>query len=238
MKRYALFLGCTIPTRALNYEVSARKIAARLGVELIDLPFTCCGYPVEPVDRESAVLMAVRNLALAEELSLDIVTLCSACTGTLTRFSQLDGEEWKTEPSLLNRLESIGVKYKRSVKVRHYARMLLEDFGADKLKGLMTRSLEGLKVLAHYGCHYTRPSECYVGFDDPETPHTLDDLVEATGAISVDIPRKRECCGAALLAIDKSLALAMTERKLQAAKKAGIDALVVICPFCGIAYDR
>ncbi len=236
MIRYALFLGCTMPARALNYELSARRVAAKLGIDLVDLPFTCCGFPAEPIDRESAMLMAIRNLALAEERRLDIVALCSACTGVLTRFS-CEGED-EDSRAILGRLESFGVKYNHSVKVRHFARMLYEDYGVEKLRERMTRSLEGLRVLVHYGCHYLRPSDLYEGFDDPEVPHTLDDLVEATGASSLDVPNRSMCCGAALLAVDKSLALAMTEMKLRAAKEAGVDALVVVCPFCGIAYDR
>ena len=46
MKTYALFLGCTIPARQPNYELSARKALAKLGVELVDLPnLTCCCPP-------------------------------------------------------------------------------------------------------------------------------------------------------------------------------------------------
>ena len=41
-----LFLGCTVPVRNLNYELSARKAAEALGVELVDLPQAgCCGFP-------------------------------------------------------------------------------------------------------------------------------------------------------------------------------------------------
>jgi len=236
MNRYALFLGCTLPIRALNYELSARKVAAKLGVELVDLPFTCCGFPVESVDHKSAMLMSLGNLALAEAKHLDIVTLCSACVGTLTRFSHFENKDSATE--VARSLESSGIKYDQSVRVRHFARMLFEEFGVEKLQETMSRSLKGLKVLTHYGCHYSRPSESYGGFDDPESPHTLDALVEATGAESIDACRKSLCCGAALLAIDKDAALSMMETKLQIAKDTGADAIIVVCPFCGITYDR
>jgi len=35
--KYALFLGCTIPARSRNYELSARKVAQELGIELVDI---------------------------------------------------------------------------------------------------------------------------------------------------------------------------------------------------------
>jgi heterodisulfide reductase subunit B len=36
MKSYAIFLGCTIPARQPNYELSARKTLEKLGVNLVD----------------------------------------------------------------------------------------------------------------------------------------------------------------------------------------------------------
>ena len=30
--QYILYLGCTVPVRALNYEISARKVAEKLGL--------------------------------------------------------------------------------------------------------------------------------------------------------------------------------------------------------------
>ncbi|MEM3061566.1 MAG: heterodisulfide reductase-related iron-sulfur binding cluster, partial [Candidatus Bathyarchaeia archaeon] len=69
---YALFLGCTSPVRAQNYELATRKVANALGIKLIDLGFLCCGYPMESIDRKTALLMASRNLALSEKNGLNI----------------------------------------------------------------------------------------------------------------------------------------------------------------------
>ncbi|MBN1178364.1 MAG: hypothetical protein JXD18_04080, partial [Anaerolineae bacterium] len=89
MSRYALYLGCTVPVRGMNYEISARRVAERLEIELVDVRgFSCCGFPVKPLNQEAGLLMAARNLALAEEQGLDVLTLCSACTGTLTEANQ------------------------------------------------------------------------------------------------------------------------------------------------------
>ncbi|MBW2018301.1 MAG: hypothetical protein JRJ01_15935 [Deltaproteobacteria bacterium] len=49
--KYALFLGCTIPARSRNYELSARKVAEELGIELVDIErFICCGFPVKSAE--------------------------------------------------------------------------------------------------------------------------------------------------------------------------------------------
>ena len=35
--KYALFLGCTVPIRGQNYELSARAVANTLGIEFVDI---------------------------------------------------------------------------------------------------------------------------------------------------------------------------------------------------------
>ena len=39
---------------AFAYEISARKVLAKLGVELVEMPeFNCCGLPLDPVSHET-----------------------------------------------------------------------------------------------------------------------------------------------------------------------------------------
>ena len=79
--KYALFLGCTVPSRGRNYEMAARLVAEKVGLELVDIPeFTCCGFPLRAVSFDTTILMCAKNLALAEKQGLNITTLCSACT--------------------------------------------------------------------------------------------------------------------------------------------------------------
>ena len=81
----AFFLGCTIPVRAQNYELSTLKVAKALGIELQNLPSAgCCGYPVRSVDENQARLVAAAVLADAEAVSDQLITICTACTGVLT----------------------------------------------------------------------------------------------------------------------------------------------------------
>ena len=61
--KYALFLGCTIPARLIQYELSARAVLEKLKVELIDIKeFNCCGYPLGNTDFKASILAASRNL--------------------------------------------------------------------------------------------------------------------------------------------------------------------------------
>ena len=98
--------------------------------------------------------------------------------------------------------------------------------------------MEGLKLASHYGCHYLKPSDVYDKFEDPEFPRSLDELISALGAETVEYEEKMQCCGGVILDIDDKIALAMTQRKLDHVKAAGVDAIILICPLCGSMYDR
>ena len=214
---YALFLGCTIPARSRNYEMSARKVAEAVGLELVDLPeFTCCGFPLKAMEHKASLLTNGRNLSFAEEKGLNIVSLCSSCTSALTE----DALELNTNDELRKEinaeLSKIGRQYNGTVRVKHFARVLWEEVGVDRIKKAVNKDLSMLRVAVHYGCHYLKPSDIYDGFDSVENPVTLDQLVELTGAKSVDYVGKKKCCGGPVVAADVDTALMVAKRKLDA----------------------
>jgi len=224
---------------ARHYELSARKVAKKLGVELVDVQdFACCGFPIMSVDQETALLMAARNLSIAEGLGLDICTICNGCASTLTEASKELMHNDRLREKVNEKLQKIGRTYKGNVKVKHFARVLYEDVGPEKIKSQVKNSLEGLKLASHYGCHYLKPSDVYDKFEDPEFPRSLDELISALGAETVEYEEKMQCCGGVILDIDDKIALAMTQRKLDHVKAAGVDAIILICPLCGSMYDR
>jgi len=236
--RYALYLGCTAPVRAMNYELAARHTASRLGIELVDInDFGCCGFPLKSVHHEAALLLSARNLALAEEQGLDICALCSSCTGTLAEANHaLQNEELRERVN--EELETTtGRRYNGAIRVRHLARVLYEEVGPERIQEAVTVDLSGLRLAAHYGCHYLKPNDVHDGFDDPENPHSLDQLIEALGAASIYYEGREQCCGGGILGADEETALALPHLKLERVVAAGADALVVICPFCDIMYE-
>ncbi|MCJ7593288.1 MAG: CoB--CoM heterodisulfide reductase iron-sulfur subunit B family protein [Desulfobacterales bacterium] len=236
--KYALFLGCTIPARSRNYELSARKVAGKLGIELVDIEkFICCGFPIKSADLRSAMILGAYNLALAEKNGLDLCTLCSSCASALTEVAHHLSEDERAREEINANLSRLGLQYKGGVKVRHFARVLYEEVGPEELKKHFTKSLEGLRVASHYGCHYLKPSEIYENFDQVEDPHTLDELVALTGATVVDYPNKKRCCGGPILPVDEKTSLAVAKEKLDDIAEAGADAINLICPFCSVMYD-
>jgi heterodisulfide reductase subunit B len=238
-EKFALFLGCTVPARCMNYEASARKVAEKLGVGFVDIPeFSCCGYPIKAISHDSFLSIAASNLAIAEAKGLDIVVLCSACGATLTKANAIlirDGDERKRINKLI---EPLGRRYNGNVIVKHFARFLYEDIGLERIKGKVEKPLTGFKVAAHYGCHYLKPSDIFDGFDDPKMPRSLDALIEATGASSLNYIERKYCCGGGIVGVNEETAIKMSKRKLDFIKEAGVDAMVLICPFCDIMYEE
>lgn len=235
--KYAYFPGCVTPQKENAYELSARKVAEKLGMQLIDLEgANCCGFFVEPVDHLTATILAARDLSLVEENGFDAITLCPACSGHFTRvrLELLRDEEIRNRVN--EALKEVNKKFEGSFKVKHFVNVLLEDVGIEKVRNSVTKQLSQLKVAPHYGCHILKPS-AEIQFDNPEDPRVLDSLIKATGAECLDYVEKRLCCGAPVMGVDEKLALKILREKLKSTQRVGADAIVTFCPFCHLHFD-
>jgi len=235
--KFLIFLGCAIPYRVSSYEISARKVLGKLGIELVEMPeFNCCGLPLDPVSHETMLILAAKNLALAEQQGLNIITLCPGCAGTLKKVNKTLKADKALKEEINAHLKEAGLEFKGTIDVKHLLQVLKEDVGIEKIKAQVTKPLSNLKVAEHNGCHILRPKDI-IGFDDPEDPQTLKMLIEATGATCLDYIDETECCGAPSVGVSDKIALALARDKLNHIKQVEAQALVTICPFCHIMYD-
>lgn len=235
--RFALFLGCTIPARLNQYESSSRAVLGKLGVGLVDIrEFNCCGYPLRNISFKTFVLFSARNLALAEKENLNLMALCECCYGSLKKVDNLMKENASLRKEINTILEREGLRYEGGVEVRHLLSLLYHEVGIESIKKKIEKTYEGLKVATHYGCHVLRPSQV-VQFDNPVVPSIFDQLVEVTGAESIDWATKLECCGAPVWGINDELSMDLTEKKLKDGRKSGADYLCSACPYCHIQFD-
>jgi len=235
--KYLMFLGCAIPYRVSGYEISSRKILQKLGVELVEMSeFNCCGLPLDPVSHEMMLMLAARNLALAEQKGLNVLTLCPGCAGTLKKVNKMLKEDKALREEINSHLKESGLEFKGTIEAKHIMQVLIEDVGIEKIKDAVVKPLTMLKVTEHNGCHILRPKE-FIGFDDPEDPKTLKNLIEATGATCLDYMDETECCGAPSVGVNDKIALQLARDKLNHIKSVGAQALITICPFCHIMYD-
>ena len=237
--RYAFYLGCATPVKALKYEISTRNLAKILGIELVDIPeFSCCGFPVKSMDSFAALLMAARNLTIAEEKGMDIIGVCTGCMAILSEAKEYLEDE-KLRDKVNEKLKAIGVKeYTGRVKVKHFARFLYEDYRLDRIRDKIVTPLAPLKFGVHYGCHYMKPTHAHGHFDDPSNPSTVDDLINITGAKTINYPNKNLCCGLTIMGTAEDVSFRLAAEKLEYLSSRGVDAMVVACPSCCIAYEN
>lgn len=238
MMKFALFIGCNIPARVQHYELSARAVLDKLNVDIIDIrEFNCCGYPIRNADFKAFLLFSARNLALAEKRSLNVMTLCKCCFGSLKKADHLIKEDSSVRDEINAILAKEGLVYKGSIEVKHFLSVLHKDIGLETINKKITRSFKDLKVAVHYGCHALRPSDV-MQFDNPVAPVLFDQLLEITGAKSIEWPLKLECCGAPLLGVNDDLSMDLTEKKLAAGIQSGADYLCTACPWCQLQFDK
>lgn len=234
--KYALYLGCMIPFREMSYEISARRVARDLGIGLQEMPDTnCCGLPIDPVNHELMILLASRNLCIAEKMGLDIMTLCNGCTGILMKVNKMLKQDRDLRKQINSKLSNVGMEFQGKINVKHFVQVLF-DMGLDNLKKYITKPLDTLSVAGFTGCHIFRPSE-FMEVKNPQNPSLIDDLIELTGAKSIRYLDEFQCCGASEGSIDDRIPLFLAREKLKNAKEAGAEVMVTLCPACHQVLD-
>ena len=226
-----------IPVRLPYMESSARELLKHFDINLVEMPDAgCCPDPsLKSLDHETWTTLAARNMTIAEDMGLDILTLCNGCFETLKTVNVALKDE-KLRAKTNDRLAVVGREYQGRTEVKHLVEVLANDIGLKKLGEAVRYPLHGLRVATHYGCHLLRPSSI-LGVDDPMRPVLLDALVELTGAHSVPYYKKNLCCGAGVSGVDADTGKDLVRYKLDKVKRARADCLTVVCPFCMLQYD-
>ncbi len=235
--KYAFFLGCLVPAREPNYENSVRKIASELGVELVEMDgANCCApFSVQSVDYMSWLALAARNLCIAEQMELNILTLCNDCYESLLMTNMILKEDKETREKVNTILADVGLQFKGKTDVKIFSDVLYEDVGLENVKNAIRAPFNGLRVAVQPGCHLTKPKRIHFGERTAAT--ALDELVEATGAKSISYSAKDACCGGPLRGINDAVASNVAKQKLDSMKAARVDCIVTVCPFCFLELD-
>ena len=234
---YSYFAGCKIPYYLPQYGNSTLALLERFDVELLDLEFNCCGYPVRDIDLQSFLLAGARNLALAEQNNTDILTPCKCCFGSLKFVEHYLKHRPEIKDQVNGMLRPEGLQWEGRINVRHLLTVLHQDVGVNTLRAAVINPLEGLKVAIHTGCHALRPGNV-TQFDNPFVSGIFSDLVDVTGAESVFWSMSTECCGNPQWDKNRKLALKQMQRKLFNAKQAGADFVCTACTYCQMQFEQ
>ena len=236
--KYAYFPGCVAKSGAPELFDSTARVAEKLGIELVELTAaSCCGAGViNEGDPFLNVLLNARTFAMAENMDLDILTVCSTCQGVMRQVKwQLDNDQ-----NLLAEtnevLAKINMQYKGNVKIKHLLSALIEDYGLSKLEQQVVKPLKGLKVAPFYGCYILRPPEA-LQFEDHNKPTSLEQLITVLGAEPVHYEGETKCCGFPILFVQRNTAFEMAGTYLNNAKQKKADFMVTPCPLCHVSLD-
>jgi succinate dehydrogenase / fumarate reductase cytochrome b subunit len=236
---YAYYPGCAAKQIQKEADWSAQAISQQLGITLHDMPAaTCCGAGnLQEHDLAAALAINARIFSQAEEMGMDIVTICNTCLQTFSYANH----RLVNEPALREDINKVLVKagvrpYQGTVEVKHLIWVLVEEVGTEKLKQHLKNPLNGLKVAPFYGCHAMRPNEIFLGRGGTVNgPKYLETLISTLGGESVDYYGKDKCCGFHYMLINEKEFLHMSGGHSLEAKNAGADIMVSPCTLCDFA---
>lgn len=237
--KYALYTGCVAKGACRELLTATNIVCDKLGIELVEMTdAACCGAGVVSEDNAMvADIINARTFSLAEEAGLDIMNICITCQGVHRKCQT----KLANDPEYMARVnealrEATGREYKGTVKIKHFGKILLDDYGLDKLREAVVKPLGSVKAGAFYGCYATRPHE-YSDLSDPDDPDEMERIIEAVGATSVDYSARLKCCGFPILMMNKENSLALSGNAISSAKDAGADCVITQCPLCHLNMD-
>ena len=236
--RYALYPGCAAKGATPELYESTMAIIGRLGIQIEELTAaSCCGAGVvSEADAEVALALNARTFAQAEQLGLDVMTICGTCQGVMGGANK----RLKEDGSLLERINRLlapeGLTYHGRVTVKHLLWIVVREVGLQRLREQVRLPLEDLRIAPFYGCYILRPS-WNLGFDDPENPTSLEKVIQAVGGESVSYAGRTKCCGFPVILEKEAIAVAMAGQNMKEAKDEGADVMVTPCPLCHMSLD-
>jgi len=231
--------GCTVKTKAKNFEESTLAALKVLEVELVELPaWNCCGTVFGMSTDDLLHQMApTRNLLRVKEQGGDrVTTMCSMCYNTLKRANYLVREDEEKRRFIADVMDEETVRYEGEVEVLHLLEILRDVVGFETLKEKVKVPLKGLKLNPYYGCMLTRPQE--IGIDNLENPTIMEELLTTLGAEVISDPMKTECCGSYHTVNEVEVVVDRGYGILQSAHKRGADAMALSCPLCDYNLDH
>ena len=234
MADYAFFPGCVLSQAAEEAKMALDAIAPRLDMHLHEIPgWSCCGAThVQDIDPTTALIANARNIALAEQMEMPILTACSTCLMVMRRSKKaLDaGEKVR-----INRYLVKGeLAYNGTAKITFLLWELAKNL--KKLAPQVKKSLKDIKVACFYGCHTVRPEDA-LGFESSFNPTSFEKVVKTLGCQVVPFAKRLDCCGFhAIYSAEKS-AHKMIAQIVTAAKESKASCVVTPCPLCQMQLD-
>jgi succinate dehydrogenase / fumarate reductase cytochrome b subunit len=241
--KYAYFPGCVAQGACRELHQSTLALTLTLGIELIELKkASCCGSGTFKEDSQLLEdTVNARNIALAEELNLPLLTHCSTCQGVIGHVDERLKEFQTTNPAYIGEINSLLQKegcspYRGATEVKHLLWALVSDYGLQEIQNRVTRKLSALKCAAFYGCYLLR-AQTALPYDDPYKPESMENVFRAVGATPVYYRGRTQCCGWPISSYASAESFQMAGAHIQEALDSGADCMVTPCPLCHLNLD-
>jgi succinate dehydrogenase / fumarate reductase, cytochrome b subunit len=241
--RYAYYPGCVAQGACRELHQSTVALSKALDIELIELKkASCCGSGTFKEDSQLLEdTVNARNIALAEELNLPLLTHCSTCQGVIGHVDERLKERQGTDRAYVEQVNNLLCKegcspYRGSTEVKHLLYALIKDYGLEEIQKRVTRKLTGLKCAAFYGCYLLRAQKS-MPYDDPFQPEGMENVFRALQATPIYYRGRTQCCGWPLASYATEQSFKMAGSHIQEAIDAGADCMVTPCPLCHLNLD-
>ena len=238
-KQFAYYPGCVAEFSSKELNATTQALAPMLDIELLPMPAaTCCGAgDIAEAKPNLYLTLNVRILSQAEEMGVDVLTICNVCTLNLRRANKMVKEDPVLLEKVNQELVAAGARpYEGTKEVTHLLWYIATEEGLALLESKGPRGLNGLRVAPYYGCQLLRPSSV-MGFEDPDKPQSLERLITALGGEVADYEGKSKCCGFPILLAREETAMKESHVALAGARDAHADVMVTPCPLCHLAMD-
>ncbi len=240
-KTFAFFLGCLMPNRYPAIEKATKFVMEKLGYTLLDMErATCCPAPgvFRSFNKIDWMVIAARNICIAEKMDADILTVCNGCFGTLQEVNKHLKDNEKHRELVNEKLKLIGdYEFKGTIEVRHMTEVLGYEVGSWGIEKVIVRKLEA-RVAVHYGCHFLKPTRIRE-IQSSENPTIIEEFIAALGVESVRFKEQLTCCGAGggVKAYDTNSSMTIFSEKMKNIDEVKPDFILDICPFCHLQFE-
>ncbi|MBS7641326.1 MAG: CoB--CoM heterodisulfide reductase iron-sulfur subunit B family protein [Candidatus Bathyarchaeia archaeon] len=226
------YSGCLPHSKTTGLTLPMPLIARALGIELVEIPNTCCGafFTRNVIDMYGPV----RVLLNARKIGSEVVTTCALCYNVLKQTNSTVKADAKKRSEISAFLNE---DYSGEVKVYHFLEFIRDKIGFDKLSDLVKVNFRGLRIAPYYGCLLLRPYE-EIRLDNPENPTIFEDFLASLGCEPIDFPYKIECCGSYLGAVSLDAVIEHSYAIIRSALKSGAEAIATACPLCHFNLDQ
>ncbi len=241
--KYAYFPGCVAQGACRELDQSTKALTKTLGIELVELKkASCCGSGIFKEDSQLLEdTVNARNIALAEQLNLPLLTHCSTCQGVIGHVDERLKTAQSNDPAYLDQVNGFLTKegcspYQGSTDVKHLLWALVADYGLEAIADRVTHKLANLNCAAFYGCYLLRGQD-HIRYDDPFKPESMENVFRTVGATPIYYRGRTQCCGWPLSSYATEQSFKMAGTHIQEAIAAGADCIVTPCPLCHLNLD-